>query len=184
MNQTLAEKLDTPANAATTEPTAKEIMAFVGSGGDYYLRQWAHELEGQKGGLGFNWAAFWCPGYWLLYRKMYLLAMVTTIVWGTVVLVLQPKGVEGLVLRCVIAFICGSCGNAWYLFHARKVIARVRSLGLDEVDYLERLSMRGGASHTAALAIVGCCFAVGVVCVSFARLTTHPVIGFSPRGIA
>ncbi len=51
---------------------------------------------------------------------------------------------------CVV---CGMFGNAWYLAHAKRQIARTRALGLEESAYYAALARRGGTSFIAAIGI-------------------------------
>ena len=45
--------------------------ALIGPRAEYYLKRWELLAEGRGPTLGFNWAAFFGSGLWLLYRRMY-----------------------------------------------------------------------------------------------------------------
>jgi Protein of unknown function (DUF2628). len=70
-----------PANPADRqEPAAapnpiddpdEEVRAFVQRNADYYLRKWSKTPDPGKG-IGWNWAAFFLPYFWLGYRKQYV----------------------------------------------------------------------------------------------------------------
>jgi hypothetical protein len=144
--------------------TEQEVRAFVGSSSDYYLRAWQPALAGQGRASGFNIAAFFLAGLWLGYRKMY---KATFIVFGVILAetVLEellfvgvlkmresPAGMSALV-GLVVAVVTGICGNGWYLSHARRAIAEVRSRGLPEDAHLKAIAEHGGTSLGASLGL-------------------------------
>jgi hypothetical protein len=135
--------------------TEREIRAFVGSKADYYLQRWQLALNGEGKVRGANWAALLWAGFWVPYRKMYLL----TVIFYSVILIetiLEEVLIVGVLgepevptrLSSLVGFItgviCGAFGNIWYLSHARKVIANVRSQNLPENEHLRVLSECGG----------------------------------------
>lgn len=149
-------------------PTVQELRAFVGeSSADYYIQAWGPALDGRGRAGGFNIAAFFFTVTWLLYRKMY---RVSLLVCG---LALAEVALEAAVLRAfrrteraaealggvscfaslVFVVVVGTYGNAWYLGHARRVIAEVRARRLPEEQHLKALAWRGGTSLTAALVL-------------------------------
>ena len=54
----------------------------------------------------------------------------------------------------IIGIVCGLFGNRWYLSHAQKVIAKVRSQGLPEEEHLRMLSKRGGTNLLASVGFI------------------------------
>jgi hypothetical protein len=144
--------------------TEQEVRAFVGPKADYYLKQWRPVLEGKgnvRSATGFNWTALLLSGLWIPYRKMYPVAAIFFVVSlgaGIVEDIIcgflgRPEApvllarLEGLVASTV----CGRFGNAWYLSHTQKTIAKLRGLGLQEDAYFQVLARRGGASIAAVL---------------------------------
>ena len=57
----------------------------------------------------------------------------------------------GNIVGLVFAIICGAFGNAWYLAHAKRQIARIRTLGLKDEAYFKALARRGGTNIFAAI---------------------------------
>lgn len=147
--------------------TEKEICTFFGPNADYYLKRWRLTVDGSGGVTGLNWAALLLAGLWLPYRKMYRIA---SIFLGVILLEIvleevvyvgilgrpEAPAVFGLIAGLVASFICGGLANEWYLSHARKTIAKVRSQGLPEEAYFGALAKQGGTSLAAALG----CFAI------------------------
>jgi hypothetical protein len=163
-----------PTSPALTE---QEVRAFVGSSADYYLRSWKPALSGQARGSGFNLFAFLGSGVWLGYRKMYrayfiLLGIILAeealeqvLFLGILQMRTAPR-LDGLI-GLVVAVVSGVCGNGWYLSHARRVIAEVRSQGLEDDAHMKELARRGGTSLGASLGLF-LLFAAAMVAVSIA----------------
>ena len=110
-------------------PTGQEVRAFVGPNAGYYLKVWQPVLSGEGGPTGCKWAAFFLPGLWLGYRKMYaavlilygLLLAETVLEPVVFVGVLKmPAAPEGLwkFVGLVTGVLTGTFGNGWYLARA------------------------------------------------------------------
>src|SRR5262245_3900753 len=59
---------------APLEPTLAELRATVGPKADYYLAQWR-----RSPGPGANWAAFFVAPLWMVFRGMYLAAVILVV---------------------------------------------------------------------------------------------------------
>lgn len=136
--------------------TEREVAAFVGPNADFYVKKWHARLEETGTETGFNWAAFFLAGVWLVYRKMYLGA---AIFFGMIALESMLEvwlGVPRSALylgTLVISLVFGACGNQWYFSRAQKAIARVTRLGLPHEDALQSLARRGGTNSVGAWAV-------------------------------
>jgi hypothetical protein len=137
-----------------------ELCAYVGPRADYYLRKWSRRLEDPSGDVGINWVAFFFPGIWLAYRKMYW----TLFVYFAVVFLLgagkellfifalhQPAAplVVNAVFNVLTGLVCALYGNAWYLSQAQRTIATLRAQGYEGEELLFALAKRGGTSIAA-----------------------------------
>jgi hypothetical protein len=179
-------------DSSTVELSEQEIKAFVGKRASYYLRKWpvamvrsandwsmsAPSPAGPARAAGFNWAAFLFSGIWMPYRKMY---KATMIFYGLVIassvaeqsIFVQMLGHEespavlDRVLGLLISIVFGTYANQWYLSHARRVAAEVRSLGLPPERYLETLSRRGGTNLAGGLGFF-LLFIVAIFAIMFA----------------
>jgi Protein of unknown function (DUF2628) len=141
-----------------------EIRAFVGKNANYYLRKWPTADEEFGRARGFNWAAFFLFGLWVPYRKMYRTAL---IIFGLIVaesaleevavakglLSEQSRAVFDRVVTLIFWIVCGAFGNAWYLAHTRREIARIRALDLSDDAYREAVARRGGTSFLASVGL-------------------------------
>jgi hypothetical protein len=146
----------------TTVVSDAEIRAFVGRNADYYLGKWPKTRGGSRRAKGFNWAALLVGVCWLVYRKMYLSA---SIVYATLALAVvgtrfaESAGVvtarpTSPALRfsgLAFSFLCGIFGNALYLAHAKRGIARVRAAGLQGEAYDKALARRGQTNAAASV---------------------------------
>ena len=74
----------------------------------------------------------------------------------------SPPGFDRL-FGLALAFLCGIKGNAWYLTHATREIARIRALGFQDGAYDEALARRGGTSLFGSLGLFFLFFVVIVV---------------------
>lgn len=137
-----------------------ELSAYVGPRAGYYLRKWIRRLEDPQGDVGINWVAFFFPGIWLAYRKMYMAVFTYFTVVFLVgiakelvfILVLHQPGsplVVNLVFNILAGLVCALYGNGWYLAQARRTIAGLRAEGYEGQDLLYALSCRGGTSIAA-----------------------------------
>ncbi len=77
----------------------------------------------------------------------------------------RPQTPQGwnLLTGLAFGFICGGFGNGWYLTHARREIARVRSQRLPGEQHLRALSRRGGTNIAAPLGFLVTAIAVEYV---------------------
>jgi hypothetical protein len=154
-----------PVTIGVSSLSEKEIRAFVGKHASYYLKKWSAGLGGSGQARGFNWPGFLISFFWLAYRKMY---WITAIVIGVTVIetVVEQIAVDGgfaseqgisavsSLAGLIFSIVCGTFGNAWYLAHAKREIARVRALGLPDDAYHEALAKRGGTSFVGSLGLV------------------------------
>lgn len=104
---------DQPAGNANTD----EIRTFVGTNSQYYLQSFSKfNVTGiEKFCPTWNWSCFGFTFLWMLYRKMYLLAAITFVVFCI-------PGVN------IILHICaGAMGNYLYYVHARQKIREIRA---------------------------------------------------------
>ena len=133
--------------------TEREITAFVGENAGYYLRMWRARLAGTETDTGFNWAAFFLGGIWLVYRKLYGAA---AFFFGIVVLEsvvevsLNLPRAAWYLGTLVVSLIFGTCGNRWYFTRAEKTVSRVRTLGLAPDAELAALARLGRTNSVAA----------------------------------
>jgi len=129
--------------------------AFLGDANrDYYMYSFSCLANGERG--GWNWGAFFLRWYWMLYRKMWLAAVlwyfVPTVITILVLLVcaaVSPKLIPLGVLACFVYYLAlpGLKGNAWYYKLCQSKIRSVRARGGSKDQMLARLEAAGGTSN-------------------------------------
>jgi len=97
--------------------TADEVRAFVGTNAYYYIQNFSKfsMLGREKFCVTWNWSCFGFTFIWMLYRKMYLLAVVTFIVFC----------IPGLNILLHIG--AGMIGNYLYYRQVKTKIVEIRS---------------------------------------------------------
>lgn len=115
--------------------SADDLAIFIGKNSEKYLRKFTkfHQNGSESFAATWNWSAFIVPLYWMLYRKLYL--------WALLVFVLGIIPIVNILSH--IAF--GVGGNFIYYKHARKK--------LREIDGARSYS--NGAQRAAAIARAG-----------------------------
>jgi hypothetical protein len=131
------EKLSSKAFDPTPDPVDEaDLRSFVGKNADSYLNKFRRFRRGKEEGFAFtwNWSAFWLGFIWMLYRKMYLWALLAFVV--ALAPVAYPLTMIGW----------GITGNYLYYRQARKKTLEYKSrpvispasLSLDELGGVNR----------------------------------------------
>jgi hypothetical protein len=125
-----------PYNTITIDSiTADEIRAFVGTNAYYYIQNFSRFtiMGREKFCVTWNWNCFGFTFLWMLYRKMYALALVTFIVFC----------IPGVNLLLHIG--AGMIGNYLYYRHVKAKIIEIRSTRLPH-NFLPLLQEIGGVN--------------------------------------
>lgn len=95
--------------------SADEIRVFIGTNADYYIRQFSKfkQLGVEKFAPTWNWSCFGFTWLWFLYRKMYLNALITFVVFC----------VPGV--NVILHLVAGVVGNYLYRTHVTEKILKV-----------------------------------------------------------
>lgn len=133
---------------------------------NYYLRYFSRTDGGKKIGVSWHWPAFFATFYWLLYRKMWLNALIYfflpyifLILLGVTSRVAGSSGyaVVGIgyaVYLIGILLLPPMYANALYYRHCKKKISEVKVSSRDIQRQLGELSGKGGTSHVALIIIL------------------------------
>lgn len=137
---------------------------------DYYLERFRRFDQAGKAGASWHWPAFFITFFWLLYRKMWVVAAGYVVLVFASYVVLSTVGwmvggMGGLLalfgLHVVAVMVVPPLlANALYHRHCRKQIANTDMLAADPQARTRELFRRGGTS-TAAAAVAGVLGAVG-----------------------
>jgi hypothetical protein len=94
----------------------EEVRAFVGNNSEYYIREFRKfTVTGTEAFTPtWNWSAFCAPFVWMLYRKMYALAVVTFLIFCA------PG------LNIILHIVTGIVTNYLYYKHAQSKISEAK----------------------------------------------------------
>jgi hypothetical protein len=136
---------------ATAESIERLWDAATRENSDYYVRQFSRIRE--KGGfaVSWNWPAFFFGMFWLVYRGMYLYAVLAFVGWipihGLALMVLGESEAVYWGTTLVVMVVIGAVANALYLRHVTQRIAREAAKHPQVADQLESL-WSGRATHS------------------------------------
>lgn len=138
--------------------------AIVGSKNqDYYLSYFSRFDSDGKVSASWHWPAFFATSYWLLYRKMWLNALIYLLLPYFIMI---PTGIAAAVAGSSVKAIIGigyflfliaiwvlppMYANALYYKHCKKIISRVSASPHDSHRKLGELSGKGGTSNVAPI---------------------------------
>lgn len=142
---------------------SKHITAFVSKNYQYYMHQWA-KFENLDRKISWNWPAFFFGWSWMMYRKMYIPALVLFIIEWVVLecsrffLVdfsltnILLMGISVFVFYVIYSICTGLFGNYVYYLHASKKITTVLdSMGTDTHKIIEHNVRKVGGTSWLAM---------------------------------
>lgn len=160
---------------ATDSPILTDDEARAAVIGDantfYYLSRFDGLAHG--GGGGWHWPGFLVTWYWMLYRKMWVPALVYFVAPYFVAVALgafmavSPTVGGLLAIAWIVAWLIGPgmLANKWYFNHCQNKIRDVRARGGSKEQMLARLEAIGGTSNILViiLAVFGIISAIGIL---------------------
>jgi len=104
-----------------TEVTEEDFSHFIGKNADKYLRKFKKFTVGgvDKASITWNWPAFFFGFLWMLYRKLYL--------WALLAFVLPIIPFLPSYSGLLIMIVWGMTGNYIYYKHAKKKILKLKT---------------------------------------------------------
>ena len=152
-------------SAQANQDDADWEAAVGGSKAHYYLPRFAKIKQGLSG--GWHWPAALFTFYWLLYRKLWGVAILYLIgsylfMWLSAAAVGAMGGENSpfagpiwlLVLIGVLYGVPGMKANSWLYGRSEKIIGQARQMGGTREQQLARIASRGGTSNV-PLVIIG-----------------------------
>lgn len=133
---------------------------------NYYLRYFRRFDDNGKIGFSWHWPAFFITFYWLLYRKMWLNALIYFLLPPVaLILIAVVSAITGTysevrlsywqVLIALCLFILPPLyANAIYYKHCRKKIVQASTSSQNLQRKLGELSAKGGTSHAALIIVI------------------------------
>jgi len=137
----------------------------------HYLTRFDRLAKGDSG--GWHWPAFFVTWYWMLYRKMWVPALLYFFApWvGAIVIGATGAAVPALAVLLYVAqwlailFVPPLLANKWYYKHCENKIRDVRARAGSKDQMLARLEAAGGTSNilVIVLAVFGLVAAIGIL---------------------
>ena len=110
------------------------LNQFFGENQAYY-RSMFRKLRKQKSPVTWNWVAFLIPGFWMIYRKMYVYGL-ALLVLNLPIMFLLPRFYPYFVLLQAVA--AGMFGNLLYKFDIEQRLKKAESLsGAEQQNFLK-----------------------------------------------
>ncbi len=138
------------------EITKSEMDLFILKNPEYYDMKFK-QMDRTVNKRTWNWSAFLIPVSWLLYRKMYVQALIMFIVRG--VLAFIPF--INIILNCAIYIGFGMYANSMYREHINKQFIEIELSGVENREMMIR--KKGGTSIVLPIAIVVGAAIIGAV---------------------
>lgn len=146
-----------PSEVLTDEEARAAVIGDANTA--YYLGRFDRIANGEGG--GWNWPAFLVTWYWMLYRKMWVPALLYFIAPYIVMVVLAVVVAASPALGAVLWLVWlaawligpGLMANGWYYRHVRNKIRDVRARGGSKDQVIARLEAAGGTSNVAVIIV-------------------------------
>jgi hypothetical protein len=131
----------------------EEFDAFIGSNSSYYLK-YTTKLENNNRFLSWNWPCFFLSWYWLLYRKLYVPAIILIGVNFASSRLLERK--IYLFTMFIIRILLAIFANNIYLNNCKSKIRTIKATltSLTNAEYIRNLRKKGGVTLTAPIILL------------------------------
>ena len=123
------------------------VRDFVQKNADYYLSKWK-AMADSGSTISWNWAGFFLNVYWMMYRKMYLMALAIYLIAmiGTII------PLVGFFVGVLIWLAGGVSGNYLYgRYVFSKLLDLQEKFGSDKELFKQHILKSGGTSTSLAL---------------------------------
>ncbi|MFL6697945.1 MAG: pilin [Vitreoscilla sp.] len=137
----------------------------------HYLTRFERLAHGDSG--GWHWPAFFVTWYWMLYRKMWVPALLYFFAPWVGVIVIGVAAAAAPALAAVlylvqwvaILFVPALMANRWYFTHCQNKIRDVRARGGSKDQMVARLEAAGGTGSIVViiLAVLGIVAGIGIL---------------------
>ena len=115
------------------------VAAFVGNNQPYYVTKWKM-MKGTGSKVSWNWCGFLLSTYWLMYRKLYVVAAIKFVAD----IILSMLGTLGTVVSLALWVCMGLFGNYLYFQHMEKCLREADLL--NEGERAVYLPKKGGTT--------------------------------------
>ena len=131
-------------NQANVSISADEILTFVGNNSEYYVRNFSKfTVAGTENfTMTWNWSTCCFTFFWMLYRKMYMQAAITFVIFW----------LPGI--NIILHVVAGVVGNYLYYKHSKDKIAEIRAIQAQQNLYPVLQQVGGVNSWVIPLGVV------------------------------
>lgn len=136
--------LDPASSSNIDSISSDEIGAFVGANARYYIQSFSKfTMSGrERFCVTWNWSTFGFTFLWMLYRKMYILALVTFVAFC----------IPGI--NIILHIVVGMVGNYLYYRHVKEKVIEIRSAQSPQNFYPVLQEMGGVNRWVISLAVI------------------------------
>lgn len=130
-----------------------DFFTFIGNNSSYYLK-YASKFENDKGFISWNWPCFFLSWYWLLYRKLYIPAII--LIGINIASFKLFERTTYLVVILIIRTILAMFANNIYLNTCKQKINVLKGTiaNLNASEYTKKLRKKGGVTLVAPVILL------------------------------
>lgn len=169
-NQSINKTTNKSSNIYNNNISIKEFAAFIGDHNTNYYLEHIHKMENNNRFLSWNWPCFFLGPYWLLYRKLYAIALILIVLNISLSLVFHSR--ISMFLGLPVRIILTIFANAIYLNNSKRKIKTVKTTiaNLSTTQYINRLHKKGGVNLVAPLILLAICIIIIIISIVTALL--------------
>lgn len=149
----------------------EELTTFIGGNNTNYYLKYIDKHKTNKRFLSWNWPCFFLSNYWLLYRKLYVPAVILISLIFASSQLFRFK--TQIFLLLILHAILGLFANSMYLNNCERKIKKIRTdLSISNIqEYMSKLHKKGGINWIVPLIFLIIC-ALGIMIYIIILLTT------------
>ena len=132
------------ASGPSSNVTEEDLATFIGKNSDTYLGKFTSFTRSGEDSFSvtWHWPAFFFGLFWMLYRKLYL--------WALLALFIGFIPCAGL----IFPFVFGMTANYIYYYHAKKKLIALKAQPSSDVQRAAELARAGGVNNVAVVIAV------------------------------
>lgn len=153
-----------------------DFAAFIGGNNTNYYLKYTDKLKRNKKFLSWNWPCFFLTNYWLLYRKLYVHAVLFIFLSFASSKLFRFQAHVFIILLMHIGL--GMYANSMYLRNCEREIKKLKAAisTLSTPQYMNKLHIKGGVNWVAPLILL-VIYILGVmiyIAMLFIRMANQP----------
>lgn len=151
----------------------EEFSTFIGYHNTNHYLKYINKRKNNKKFASWNWPCFFLTYYWLLYRKLYVPAVIFICLNFALSHVLIGARLN-ILLTPILRIALSIFANALYLNHCEKKIKSIKEIrmNLSSLQYMNRLQAKGGVNLALPIIVFVILCIAGIVLSSFLLFST------------